>query len=76
MVKKSSSKKATRNKAASASKKKSKKDDSAGVFIPAGVCLGLGLGFLLGNLVAWFFIGLGVGFVAMAIAANVKKKNS
>ncbi len=54
--------------------KKKKKDDYEGIFIPAGVLLGLGFGFLLNNLVAFLFIGLGAGFLAMAITKLVKKK--
>ncbi|USN46056.1 MAG: hypothetical protein H6502_00320 [Candidatus Woesearchaeota archaeon] len=52
---------------------KAKKDDRSGIFIPAGIFLGMGIGFLLSNLVAWLFIGLGVGFLAMALA-KLKEK--
>jgi len=38
-----------------------------GVAIPGGVLLGLGYGFLVGNIVAGLFIGLGGGFIAMMI---------
>jgi hypothetical protein len=45
---------------------KRKKDDGiAGFSVPAGIFLGLGLGFLFGNLVGWMFVGLGSGFVVM-----------
>lgn len=50
------------------------KKDNGGLFIPAGVMIGMGLGFLLNNLVAWMFIGLGVGFLAFAIYSIVTKK--
>lgn len=45
-----------------------KKKDIAGLFIPAGLFLGMGIGWLFGHLVPGLFIGLGVGFAAMAIA--------
>ena len=41
---------------------------SSGLFIPAGLFLGLGIGWALGYLVQGLLIGLGAGFVAMAIA--------
>jgi len=41
-----------------------KKDSSRGILIPAGIFLGMGVGFLTGNLVAWMFIGMGLGFAA------------
>jgi hypothetical protein len=52
---------------------KKKKEDKAGLFIPAGLFIGLGLGFLLGNLVAWLFLGLGIGFIAMTVAKYREK---
>lgn len=51
---------------------KLKKDDSEAIFIPAGVLLGMGFGFLYGNLVAGLFLGLGVGFVLFALLATIK----
>jgi len=53
--------------------KEEKKDQPGALFIPAGVLLGLGLGFLVGNLPAWIFVGLGAGFVGFAISSMVKK---
>ena len=38
-----------------------------GVAIPAGVLLGLGIGFLVDNITAGLFIGLGCGFLVMMI---------
>ena len=38
-----------------------------GVAIPAGVLIGLGIGFLLDNIVAGLFLGLGGGFLVMFI---------
>jgi hypothetical protein len=52
-------------------KKQAKKDeDMSGLFIPAGLFIGMGLGFLYGQLVAGLFIGLGFGFLGMAISRN------
>lgn len=51
---------------------KNKKEERSGLFIPAGLFLGLGFGFLLGNLVAWLFIGLAAGFIGMAISQHIK----
>lgn len=51
-----------------------KKDDPRGLFIPAGLFIGMGLGFALGNFLAWLFGGLGVGFLAFAIAKLIKKR--
>jgi hypothetical protein len=42
----------------------------AGLFIPAGVLLGLGFGFLFKNVPAWLFLGLGIGFLVFALARN------
>lgn len=50
-----------------------KEKDSAGLFIPGGLLLGMGLGFLASNIAAGMFIGLGLGFIAFAIVANSKK---
>lgn len=44
------------------------------LFIPAGILIGVGIGFLTGNLPAWMFIGLGTGFLGFAITYLVKKK--
>ena len=38
-----------------------------GVAIPAGILLGLGIGFLVDNIVPGILIGLGVGFLFMMI---------
>jgi len=38
-----------------------------GVAIPAGVLVGLGVGFLIDNIVAGLFLGLGGGFLVMMI---------
>lgn len=54
-------------------KKKKQEDDAEGFFIPAGVLLGIGFGFLYGNVPAGLFIGLGLGFVAFAISNIILK---
>ena len=38
-----------------------------GVAIPGGVLIGLGIGFLVGNIPAGLFLGLGGGFIVMMI---------
>lgn len=50
------------------------KDDPAGIFVPAGVLLGLGFGFLYNNIPAFLFIGLGAGFLVMALLKIFKHK--
>jgi len=42
--------------------------ESSGLFIPAGLFIGMGIGWALGYLVQGLFIGLGAGFLAMGIA--------
>ena len=39
-----------------------------GVAIPGGLLIGIGIGFLIGNIVAGLFLGLGGGFIAMMIS--------
>ena len=41
--------------------------DDSGVLVPAGLLIGLGLGFVYGNIAAGTLIGLGVGFLLMAL---------
>ena len=48
-------------------KKKDKKKNAGGLFIPAGLFIGMGIGWTMGFLVQGMFIGLGVGFLAFAI---------
>ncbi len=47
--------------------------DKSGLFIPAGLFLGLGFGFMYSNLTAGLFIGLGAGFLAMGLFHLFKK---
>ena len=44
-------------------------DNPGGLFIPAGVLTGMGIGFWKDELLAGMFIGLGVGFILFAIAS-------
>jgi hypothetical protein len=44
-----------------------KRKGVSGLFIPAGLFIGMGIGWVFGYLVQGLFIGLGVGFIAMAI---------
>ena len=39
----------------------------SGIAIPAGLFIGMGVGFLIGNITAGIFLGLGGGFLAMLI---------
>lgn len=56
---------------------KEKKDGKsvAELFIPAGLFLGMGLGFAFGNYPAWMFAGLGAGFAAFAIMLLIEKRS-
>ena len=50
-----------------------KKDKGiSGLAIPAGLFIGMGVGFLIDELVAGLFIGLGVGFVIMLIVRAMR----
>ena len=49
-----------------------KKDDRSGLFIPAGLFIGMGIGFFTNQLVGGIFLGLGFGFLAMALSRNRK----
>lgn len=44
-------------------------EDLRGLLIPAGVITGMGVGFLIENVVAGMFIGLGTGFAILALVA-------
>jgi hypothetical protein len=48
--------------------KKSKRKDFAGIFIPAGLFIGMGIGFATDSLVPGMFIGLGAGFLLFTLA--------
>ncbi len=54
--------------------KKTKKEDISGLAIPAGLFIGMGIGFITGEFIGWMFIGLGAGFVVMLLAMLLTKK--
>jgi hypothetical protein len=47
--------------------KKEKRKGASGLFIPAGLFLGMGIGWVFDYLVQGMFIGLGVGFLIFAV---------
>lgn len=55
-------------------KEKEKRKSYGGLFIPAGVLIGMGLGFILGNFSGYLFLGLGAGFLIWAIYEIFRKK--
>lgn len=54
--------------------KKNVDKDNGAFFVPAGLFLGIGLGFLYNILIPGLFIGLGVGFLLYAIINMIKRK--
>ena len=57
--------------------KKELKDKKSGIgalFIPAGLFIGFGIGFLVNNIPAGMFLGLGLGFLGFGITLLLKKK--
>jgi hypothetical protein len=54
--------------------KEDKKEKPGALFIPAGILLGFGFGFVFNNVPAGMFIGLGAGFAVWAIVELFKKK--
>lgn len=44
-----------------------KNREASGLFVPAGLFIGMGIGWAFGYLVQGLFIGLGAGFLAMAL---------
>ena len=55
-----------------ASEQQKKDKGMSGVAIPAGLFIGMGVGFLIDELVAGLFIGLGAGFLLMLIIRAVR----
>ena len=49
------------------SEQQGKRKSASGVLIPAGLFIGMGIGFSMDELVAGMFIGLGVGFLLMVL---------
>ncbi|MDD5087121.1 MAG: hypothetical protein PHV16_05205 [Candidatus Nanoarchaeia archaeon] len=63
-----------KNKSNSELKKDTKKKEGiGGLMIPVGLFIGMGIGFMYGNLPAWLFIGLGAGFIGLAIVSVIEK---
>jgi hypothetical protein len=57
--------------------KKKEKDDSKGagaLFIPGGLFIGFGIGFIINNVPAGMFLGLGLGFVGFGISLLLQRK--
>lgn len=50
-----------------------KEKSNAALFIPAGLFIGFGLGFVFNNIPAGIFGGLGLGFLLFAIARILGK---
>jgi len=53
---------------------KKKNDQPGALFIPAGALIRLGVEFIINNIPAALFIGLGVGFVGFAVTSLAYKK--
>ena len=51
--------------------KSRKARDISGLFIPAGLFIGMGVGWGLGHMVPGLLAGLGVGFLLMAVAQMI-----
>ncbi len=54
-------------------KKSSRRWEAGGVFIPAGLFIGMGIGWALGYLVQGLFIGLGAGFLGLGLVVLLKR---
>lgn len=50
------------------------KSNPEGLAIPAGLFIGMGVGFMTDNFVSWMFIGLGAGFLFFLITSLLKRK--
>lgn len=50
-----------------------KKNSPSGVFVPAGLLIGMGVGFLTDQLIAGLFIGLGSGMLLMIVVEMFSK---
>ena len=53
---------------------KKKKEDLSGLWIPAGIFVGFGFGFIYSNVPAGLFLGLGGGFVLMVLTKLLMKR--
>ncbi len=50
-----------------------KKDSPSAALVPAGLLIGMGVGFLTGYFLAGTLIGLGVGLLAMTIIEMIRQ---
>ena len=48
--------------------------EASGVLVPAGLLIGMGVGWIFGHLVPGLFIGLGAGLLAMALLQLILRK--
>lgn len=55
-------------------RKESKDEDRSGLFVPAGIFLGIGFGFVFDHVAAGLFVGLGAGFLGMALVKMFYRK--
>jgi predicted histidine transporter YuiF (NhaC family) len=54
-------------------KPKSRKTEAAGMMIPAGLFIGMGIGWAFDYMVQGMFIGLGAGFLAFGLVILLKR---
>ena len=54
--------------------KRKSKWEASGLFIPAGLFIGMGIGWVVGHFVEAMFIGLGCGFALLALTVLIFKK--
>ncbi|MFA4998653.1 MAG: hypothetical protein WC514_01405 [Candidatus Paceibacterota bacterium] len=52
---------------------KKDKKGKGGLFIPAGLFIGFGVGLLVDNVAAGMFLGLGIGFLFFAFSFFIKE---
>ncbi len=50
-------------------------DEKGWIFVPAFMMIGMGVGFLLGNVAIGLFIGMGTGFLAKGLISIFKSEN-
>lgn len=51
-------------------------ENYAAIFIPGGLFIGMGIGFIVNHLVGGLFIGLGVGFILYAATVIFKRRRT
>lgn len=73
-VKKKQREKMRRTKSSTSSSKNRERKEKGALFIPAGLFIGMGLGFWYNQLVVGLFLGLGVGFLLFAITQLFSKR--